>query len=55
MNLKNLFKRKEITKPQVSKDSIGDGKAEFIGEGTEKEFKDYENEGKGIKGIFGIK
>lgn len=29
-------------------------KAEFFGEGTEKEFKDLEKEDKGFKGIFGL-
>lgn len=31
-----------------------DGKAVFFGEGSEEEFKDLENEKKGIKGIFGL-
>ncbi len=33
---------------------LGDGKAEFLGEGSEEEFKDQQNEDKGYKGIFGI-
>lgn len=33
---------------------IGDGKAEFLGEGTEQEFKDQQNADKGFKGIFGL-
>ena len=32
----------------------GDGKAEFIPMGSEEDFKEYENESKGIKGIFGL-
>jgi len=31
-----------------------DGKAEFLGSGTEQEFKDQQKEDKGLKGIFGI-
>lgn len=31
-----------------------DTKAVFISEGSAKEFKDYQNENKGIKGIFGL-
>ncbi len=31
-----------------------DTKAIFFGTGDEKEFKDYENEQKGMKGIFGL-
>lgn len=33
---------------------IGDGKAEFIGPGTEDEWKEQENADKGMKGIFGL-
>ncbi len=33
---------------------LGDGKAEFIGPGTEEEFKEQEKEDKGMKGIFGL-
>lgn len=33
---------------------IGDGKAEFLGEGTEEEFKQMENEDKGLGGVFGL-
>lgn len=32
----------------------GDGKAEFLGEGTEQEFKDQQNDDKGLKGVFGL-
>ena len=31
-----------------------DTKAVFISEGSAEEFKDYQNEQKGIKGIFGL-
>ena len=31
-----------------------DTKAVFISEGSQKEFKEFENEQKGIKGIFGL-
>jgi hypothetical protein len=31
-----------------------DEKVVFIGQGTQEEFKDFENEQKGIKGIFGL-
>jgi hypothetical protein len=31
-----------------------DTKAVFISEGSAEEFKDYQNENKGIKGIFGL-
>lgn len=33
----------------------GDGKAIFIGEGSEEEYKEMEKERKGLKGIFGAK
>lgn len=33
---------------------LGDGKAEFLGEGTDEEFKQQQNEDKGYKGIFGL-
>jgi len=33
---------------------LGDGKAEFLGEGTHDEYKDFVNESKGLKGIFGL-
>ncbi len=31
-----------------------DGKAEFLGEGTQEEYLEYEKEKKGFKGIFGL-
>lgn len=33
---------------------IGDGKAEFLGEGTEEEFKEQQDGDKGFKNMFGI-
>lgn len=35
-------------------EDLGDGKAEFIGEGTEADFKEQEKEDAGLKGIFGL-
>ena len=35
-------------------DTLGDGKAEFLGEGTQEEFLEMEREKKGLKHIFGI-
>jgi hypothetical protein len=32
----------------------GDGKAEFIPMGSEEEFKEYERESRGLKGVFGL-
>ncbi len=34
--------------------SAGDGKAEFIPEGTEADYLKFEKEEKGFKGIFGL-
>lgn len=34
--------------------NAGDGKAVFIPQGSEEEFKEFENEEKGIRGIFGL-
>jgi hypothetical protein len=31
-----------------------DGKAVWLGEGSEEDFKEMENEKKGLKGIFGL-
>lgn len=33
---------------------LGDGKAEFLGVGTEEEYKEQEKADKGLKGIFGL-
>lgn len=33
---------------------LGDGKAEFLGEGTAEEFAEQERADKGLKGIFGL-
>lgn len=35
-------------------ENLPEEKAEFLGSGTEKEFKEQENEDKGLKGIFGL-
>lgn len=32
----------------------GDGKAEFLGEGTHEEYEEQEREKKGLKHVFGI-
>lgn len=39
---------------KLSDEMIGDGNAVFIKEGSEKDFIEYENEKKGLKGIFGL-
>ncbi len=44
-----------LTEEQINQiPNVGDGKAEFIPQGSEEEFKQFENEEKGIKGIFGL-
>lgn len=35
-------------------EQFGDGKAEFLGEGTHEEFLEQEQEKKGLKNVFGI-
>lgn len=66
----NLFKRfrqvikvskypeELLDKQEALTDAIdeinGDGKAEFIGEGTEADWEEQEREDNGMKGIFGI-
>lgn len=47
-----LDKQAELA--QAIDDVQGDGKAEFLGEGTEEEFEEMEKEDKGLKGIFGL-
>lgn len=32
----------------------GDGNAVYFGEGTQEEFKEFEKDSKGLKGIFGL-
>lgn len=61
-NLWNLGKYTTVTHDEngspiftIKAKELGDGNAAFISEGTEKEFKDFEDEKKGLKGIFGIK
>lgn len=39
---------------EVFMGEIGDGNAEFLGEGSQEEYKESENERKGFKNIFGI-
>lgn len=46
----NVDDVKSISQPKVE----GDGKAEFLGEGTTEEFEELEKEDKGQKGIFGL-
>jgi len=38
---------------EVAIEELGDGKAEFLGEGTHDEFEEQVKEDKGLKGIFG--
>ena len=38
----------------VLSDDLGDGKAEFLGEGTQDEYRESEKEKRGLKGIFGL-
>jgi hypothetical protein len=33
---------------------LGDGKAEFLGEGSAEEFKQQQEADKGLRGIFGL-
>lgn len=58
-----MFKRikrlLEVSKTSESEEidftlPIGDGKAEFLGEGTHEEYEESERERKGFKGIFGL-
>jgi len=46
-DLKEVF---EVAKDLPDEDT----KAEFLGAGTEREFKELEREDKGLKGIFGL-
>lgn len=61
--IKNLIKLSEAPQEAIdnavkamkeNQELMGDGKAVFLGEGTSEEFKEQENEDKGIKGIFGL-
>lgn len=38
----------------IQAEELGDGKAEFLGDGTQEEFLESEKERKGLKGIFGL-
>lgn len=51
-DLKRALKSPGVVVP-LNQEPIGDGRAEFFGEGTEAEFKEQEEEDKGFKGIFG--
>jgi len=66
--IKNLWELSQY-KPTVTEALVSDGlterqitlekdtppvKAEFIGVGTEEEYKEFEREQEGLKGIFGI-
>lgn len=43
-----------IPRESLKEETEGDGKAEFLGEGTQEEFLESEREKKGFKGIFGL-
>lgn len=43
-----------VEKNSVEPEIIGDGNAEFLGEGTTEEFEEMEKEKKGFKGLFGL-
>jgi Mg2+/Co2+ transporter CorB len=43
-----------LTEEQINQiPNVGDGKAVFIPQGSEEDFKEFEKEEKGFKGIFG--
>jgi hypothetical protein len=53
------FWRKNIEKATsdaslTSQEPLGDGKAEFLGEGSAEEFKQQEEGDKGLRGVFGL-
>jgi len=61
--IKKLFNINEYPKELVNtihkdikenSENIGDGKAVFIGSGTQEEYKKQVEEDKGFKGIFGL-
>lgn len=55
LSKKNLKVLEELTEEQIAQiTDAGDGKAEFLGVGTEEEFKEQEKVDKGFKGIFGL-
>lgn len=43
----------EKLKALLAEEPLGDGKAEFLGEGSQDEFAEQEKEDRGHKGIFG--
>ena len=52
---KALEKLESLTEEQIAIiPEAGDGKAVFIGPGTEEEFREQEKEDKGLKGLFGL-
>ncbi len=52
---KALEKMEGLTDEQLAAiPEAGDGKAIFIGPGTEQEFKEQEKADKGLKGLFGL-
>lgn len=44
----------EIEQEKVEEGVYGDGKAEFLGEGSQEEFEQMQKADKGLKGIFGL-
>lgn len=38
----------------INREPLGDGKAEFLGEGSHEDFGEQEKKDKGIGGIFGL-
>lgn len=52
---KALERLEKLTEEEMSYiPEIGNGKAVFLGEGTEEEFNEQEKRDKGIFGIFGL-
>lgn len=52
--LEQLYKITEDQLKLIPYEIEADGKAEFLGAGTEQEFKEQEKADKGLKGIFGL-
>lgn len=56
LSKKDHKKVDELTDEIISSVPLeGDGKAEYLGQGTEQEFKDQEQKDKGLFGLFGAK
>jgi hypothetical protein len=51
---KSLEEFMKLSNKEIMELPDEDTKAVFISEGSAEEFKDYQNENKGIKGIFGL-